>query len=562
MCLPSPAEVMKLPSHVIMFSLLLLCAGSLSDRAYSQTKPESKVAEATVSGKVTIKGKPAAGIVVGMRLSRPDQFSSTYKAKTDQEGVYRISKVAGGSYFVAPVAPTFVIAGSGNDSFGQSVIITESENVEGIDFDLVPGGVITGKVVDSEGRPLIEEYVTAIPADEGGSRRSFMSPISTDDRGVYRIFGLASGRYKISVGDPRFGRGDRRRIAAQTFYPDVTDAAKAGIVEVKEGSEANKIDITIGEAPQGYTVTGRVIDGESGNPVAGAFIQLMRIEVIDSNSTHSFGENLNVRTDAQGQFRISNVRPGKYDVFASAPEESNIRAEAPVRFDMIDQDVSGLVIKTSTSGATVEGTIVFEGSKNNPAPAPGQFYIMIYTRSEGSSVGSGISSSRSVHPRPDGTFFAGAVPAGLANFNVEIPNNKGFNLTRVERDGVVVTNGIPVQKGEHISGLRLVMTFSSGIIRGAVRVENGTLPSNARIIIQVMKVGDQTPLPRGAEVDSRGHFLLEGLPPGSYEVRALAYGADWQRRRPPMSVKQIVIVTEGAAADVTVILDLTATPNQ
>lgn len=550
---------MKLPAHAMILFLLLLSAGSLSELANSQTKSESKLAEATVSGKVTIKGKPAAGIVVGMRLSRPDEFSSTYKAKTDQEGVYRITKVAGGSYFVTPVAPAFVIAGSGNETLGQSVIITEGENVDGIDFDLVPGGVITGKVVDSEGRPMIEEQVIVTPVDQRDQRRGFLNPMSTDDRGMYRIFGVPAGRYRVSVGDPRFGRGDRRRILAQTFYPNVTDSAKAGIVEVKEGSEANKIDITIGDAPQGYTVTGRVVDGESGTPVVRAYIQLTRIEVIDSSNTRGYGEYVDVRTDAQGQFRLTNVRPGKYDLTASAAEESNIRADAPVRFDLIDQDVSGLVIKTTTGG-TVEGTIVFEGSKKNPAPAPGQFWLMVYTRSEGDS--GVVTSSRGARVKPDGTFFAGGLAAGLATFNVEMPNNKGFNLTRVERDGVALTNGIPVQKGDHISGLRLVMTFSSGTIRGAVRVENGTLPSTARILVQINKAGDQAPLPRGAEVDARGHFLIEGLPPGSYELRALAYAQEWQRRRPPMSVKQIVTVNEGAATDVTLILDLTPPPNQ
>jgi len=192
---------MKLPSHTWILPVLLLCVVSLSERANSQTKTESKVAEATVSGKVTIKGKPAAGIVVGMRLARPDQFSATYKAKTDQEGLYRITRVGSGNYLVAPVAPNLVIADSTGNPQGQSVIITESENVEGINFDLVPGGVITGRVVDSEGQPLIEQFVAILPADERSQRGPNAPGVATDDRGVYRIFGLPAGRYKVSVGD-------------------------------------------------------------------------------------------------------------------------------------------------------------------------------------------------------------------------------------------------------------------------------------------------------------------------------------------------------------------------
>ncbi len=253
---------MKVSSHILILPALLLSVVCLSQRANSQSKTETKATDATVSGKVTIKGKPAAGIIVGMRMSRPDELATTYKAKTDQEGVYRITKVVSGSYSVAPVSPTFVAADSVNNPQGQSVIINESENVDGINFDLVPGGVITGKVTDNEGRPLIEERVTVMPADESNQRRPpSISGMMTDDRGVYRIFGVPAGRYKVSVGDPRFYRGTgRRQITAQTFYPDVTDAAKAGIVSVEEGSESTKIDIAVGEAPQGYSVAGRVVD--------------------------------------------------------------------------------------------------------------------------------------------------------------------------------------------------------------------------------------------------------------------------------------------------------------
>jgi len=95
-----------------------------------------------------------------MRLSRPDQYASTYKAKTNQEGIYRITNVASGSYLVMPVAPALVMTDSLNNPQGQSVIVNENENADGINFELAPGGVITGKVSDSEGHPLIEERVS------------------------------------------------------------------------------------------------------------------------------------------------------------------------------------------------------------------------------------------------------------------------------------------------------------------------------------------------------------------------------------------------------------------
>src|SRR5437764_1398768 len=57
--------------------------------------------------------------------------------------------------------------------------------------------------------------------------------MQTDDRGVYRIYGLPPGRYLVSAGIPvgrdggaSMGRGNS--YYPQTFYPGVRDEAKAG----------------------------------------------------------------------------------------------------------------------------------------------------------------------------------------------------------------------------------------------------------------------------------------------------------------------------------------------
>src|SRR5262249_45037283 len=121
---------------------------------------------------------------------------------------------------------------------------------------------------------------------------------------------------------------------------------------------------------------------------------------------------------------------------------------------------------------------------------------------------------------------------------------------------------IQIQNGQHITGVRLVTTSGNGIIRGVVRIENGTLSPTAHLFVQVLKVGDETPnRGGGVEADARGHFLVEGLPAGDYELRVTAYSPA-ASRRPPMSAKQIVTVNEGAAAEVTLTLDLTPSPNQ
>src|SRR5688572_5781000 len=250
---------MRLPVPAII-SALLLCCACFCPRANAQTtRTDSK---ATISGKITLKGKPAPGVVVGLHLSEPGQFDPTFKATTDGDGKYRIAEVPQGRYVIAPVAPALVIANANNSGI-QSVIVNEGENIEGIDFDLIRGGVITGTVTDAEGQPIVEERVNLLPADlRSGPPHHLRGSFQTDDRGSYRIFGVRAGRYKVFVGQESVyrGVGRGRRSLPITFYPDARDVAKAMVIEVGEGSEATKIDITISRALEGFAVSGRVVD--------------------------------------------------------------------------------------------------------------------------------------------------------------------------------------------------------------------------------------------------------------------------------------------------------------
>src|ERR1700686_2953467 len=366
-----------------LISALLLCCAGFCQRSNSQTKPAKNSPDATVSGKVTIKGKPAPGVVVGMRLTQPGQFDPTFKATTDQDGNYRVNDVPPRSYQVAPVAPAFVVSDVNNPS--QTVVVTESENVEGIDFELVRGGVITGRVTDAAGNPVVAENVRlspAVPGNQNGAAYSVVRNFQTDDRGIYRIFGIRPGSYKISVGseDPPYG-GRGRSPHPFIFYPDATDPAKATVVEIEEGTEASKIDITLPrQTEQRFVANGRVVD-EAGKPVVNVEIELSRITVTDANSSSSYGGFTGARSGSQGEFHLENLPPGKYSISGYLPEESDLHVE-PVIFDVLDQDVKGLLVKASV-GTSLSGVVVIEGVRDNSVMAAlSQSYISVNVRNE------------------------------------------------------------------------------------------------------------------------------------------------------------------------------------
>src|SRR5688572_15889207 len=79
----------------------------------SAQTPAKKTHSGTISGKVTLKGNGLPGVTVGARNTQSSSRANPpVIALTDQEGNYRITNVAPGSYQVISAAPQFVPAGA------------------------------------------------------------------------------------------------------------------------------------------------------------------------------------------------------------------------------------------------------------------------------------------------------------------------------------------------------------------------------------------------------------------------------------------------------------------
>ena len=133
---------------------------------------------------------------------------------------------------------------------------------------------------------------------------------------------------------------------------------------------------------------------------------------------------------------------------------------------------------------------------------------------------------------------------------------------RVERNGVAVDGNLTIEAGERVTGVRLVVARGTGRVRGQVRITNGTLPAGAQLRIVARRASDgqhQT----GAEVDSRGNFILEGLLAADYDLELNVYIIPSEGARPPRlpTVRQRVTITNGTEARVTLDLDLSQTTN-
>ena len=522
--------------------------------AQAQSAPV-KEATSTISGKVTLKDKPLAGVVISVSSNQSSSGDRpiNFKGTSDANGEYRITNVPAGNYIILPLAPAFVTVEDATQQ--RPLIVNKGETIEHIDFSLIRGGAITGKIVDADGRPVIEQEVLIFGAL--GSNRMHLSRMSalTDDRGIYRVFGLRAGSYKVGAGqanDVHFGGYNRSAFFERMYYPAVSDIDQAEVIELSEGGEATNIDITLGRREPTYSASGRVVDAETGQPLANVPYGVMRFLTPDNRSSMFTG----VVSNSRGEFKLENLVPGKYAVQVRNEFDNanpNWRAE-DLPFEIVDGDVTGLVVQTR-KGAMVSGVIVLDNGEDKSARDElRRTMVSVILQRDGN-----YSSSGSM-VRADGTFSIAGVGSGTASF--QLGNSRRFRILRVERNGVADGSGVEIKEGETISGLRIVVAYGNASIHGAIEVASGTLPPNVHFYAWVRNIADDLRMAAGTagDVDARGQFVIDGLMPGTYEINAGIISQETGRTLG--SKRQQVVVTAGSVNNVTLSVEVNPNPTK
>jgi hypothetical protein len=535
--------------QTIVYILLLL---SVVLNARSQSAVD-KAATSTISGKVTIGGKGLSGIVVVLAIG--DQYRSNFqptrfRATTDDDGIYRITNVPPGTYEVILASPVYVPTEG-----RKSLIVGKNETVESIDIALKRGGVITGKVTDTDGRPVIEEmvYVSAATTTQ---QRPYFRYIRTDDRGIYRAYGIPAGKYTVSAGkDTHSSVGSRgaSRRPQRTYHPSTVDPAAAIVIDVSDGSEATNVDITLGGPARTYSARGRIIDSETDQPMPNTRVGLQAFMQYATTARGGVAESTK-----DGEFKVENLAPGKYAVYSEPSADSDWHSEA-VKFEVTDRDVEGLVIKT-VRGASVSGVVMLEGTDDTKVRA-----TLLTARIVGQIVDGYLGrTDPSATINPNGSFRISGLAAGRLMF--ELQPRGPFRVIRLERDGMAYPRGVDIREREQVTGLRVVVGLANGAIRGVIKLPPDlVLPAPPRLRVFVRRTEDIIPGFYGApaEADARGHFRVDSLIPGTYEI-TVSVLMNASPAQPPSipPTRQTVIVTSGASADVTITLQMPKPANQ
>jgi hypothetical protein len=186
----------------------------------AQQSRDTPAAPAPISGTASVVGtvvfddtppRPARRVAVTVTNADNARAVRTY---SDDDGRFTLSRLPAGRYLLTALKGGQVTYTYGSPRLGlpgSAIVLAEGQTFSAGTLKMLRGAVITGMVRGVMGRPMPGLFVQATPFQViGGERRAMRSVASssaaTDDRGIYRMFGLAPGSYLVSV-QPRFVAG-------------------------------------------------------------------------------------------------------------------------------------------------------------------------------------------------------------------------------------------------------------------------------------------------------------------------------------------------------------------
>ena len=485
--------------------------------AFAALTAMAQNAGGVINGRViTEDGLPVSHAIVSLVGVSGRLNQTTVKRETvgDDDGNFQADGLEAIPYLISAWAPGYVPA---SDGVINPFEVSDERFVhlgELVTIKLRRGGVITGRVTNDAGEPVVGMPVKATRVrDESGRSTSVdvgyahLWTRTTDDRGVYRIYGLAPGSYIVAAGgsDPSSSRSTPFAGRGTTYYPSSTRDA-ATLVNVSSGFEATGIDIRY-RAERGVAISGKV----HGAPGATSTI-LLRSPTNDETIE-------TVWTNNQNGYAFYGVSNGEYEVIA----RSDGAASAPRRLTLKDTDVTGVDL-TLIPYASITGVIVVETAESQASECKSRKSyaeeIIVRARRDDAServrgYGIGI-------PYDKGGFTIPDLKPGRHHIDVELPDETWYLKTMTMTGVKAATDpraGLTLKSADKLVGLKLTVASGAAMLKGKItpaeRLRVHLIPAETEAIDDLLRYVE-------TRADAEGGFTFTNLAPGKYFVLARA----------------------------------------
>jgi hypothetical protein len=322
-----------------------------AEKSTSVQASSAKAPRGSISGRVIADS--GAGLMGATIRIRPvgNAGSEAYSARTDQDGKFRQTDLPAGSYTVTASAPGYI---SEREDGGPKFY----RPGDTITINLIKGGVVSGAVTNTSGEPVIGVPVMALKVRDAAGRpapaASGRQERRTDDRGLYRIYGLESGSYLIMAGGAVHSSNVKTPFDRDvpTYSPSSTRDTAAEI-QVRAGEETAGVDIRYRGEP-GRAVSGVITGAIGANSESGAEVTIYRA---NSDSAEAVVEASQAPPHA---FAIYGIADGEYDLIARGDNsDGEAVASAVTHVSVRGTDAGGVTLAVAPL-ARIAGRVVLE----------------------------------------------------------------------------------------------------------------------------------------------------------------------------------------------------------
>ncbi len=556
---------MRVQMRLCVSGLMLLAVLT----AHAQT-PNAAVSYGAITGRVTCEDGPLpfASVTVSAVAGRgPGNASRT--VTTDAEGNFKVDGLRAAALQVTASAPGYVpesAAVTAEPDLPAEVLQQPFYRLgDDVTIRLVKGGVITGRVLNPAGDPVIGVRVNAQPAQAAAAPFTMANTeAQTDDRGSYRIFGLSAGAYVVvanaaaggGFGGGGFGGGGRggpqRNPLANDgpiYYPSGSRAA-AVEVTVNSGTESSGIDIQY-RSTHGFAISGTVAGAVAERGPGGGFTLVMLTHKASGQVVNTAfltprgGPGRRGATASSGPdtFSILGVTAGEYELAAQRNAGDDTAAAAPVRVLVSGADVTGVAL-TLKPLASVRAQLQIESGIKCPAPRPAILDEQVFAlRTDQVGVSKPPPAPISVPNRAGEIAFRG-LTGGRYRLNAQLLDErwylrsitaptpsapvKGATSPAAKTAPVapprlmdVSRSGLTLKAGERLNGVVVAVTEGAAALEGKAVKAGTSVPSWRIHLIPVERERAEDVL-RYAETQtgSGGAFRFRNLAPGKYWILA------------------------------------------
>ena len=261
----------------------------------------------TISGTVVnaATGKPIIDAEVGAESVNGDGVN--VYVGTDDNGTFTMEGLAAGSYRIRVDArrsgyiEQYYEAEKSWDAAARFTIVG-TETIEDIDFEMVLGGAIAGRIVDAKtGVPVADAWIEATSFQGYGGVNG-----NTDSQGWYKLTGVAPGNYRVKAYAD--GAGYIRQ-----YYGGGHSSDGAGLISVNGTGTVGSVDIAM---TRGASISGRITDAATGQPISGMDLSAGSVDS---------GQLAWDSTNSDGTFALRGLPDGVIEVIAQGQGYLEVR---------------------------------------------------------------------------------------------------------------------------------------------------------------------------------------------------------------------------------------------